>query len=116
MNQINFELTPGERLELQRRRERLTQAEAAERHGVTTYVYRRWEQDRHRSPQPIYSLEGGPRDYEWCYIMRKRAGLTLHHLGEYMSLSHKWIHRAERGEVRDVSALVLWWERHEATA
>lgn len=109
------ELTAGERLELVRRRARWTQAEAADHYGVTTYIYRRWEQDRHRTPTWI-DLWSPARDYELCYVRRRRAGLTLHDLGERMGLSHKWIHRAERGEVRDVSALVLWWERHEATA
>lgn len=105
-------LSRGERLEIVRRRKRHTQTEAAAEHGTTTYVYRRWERDLHRAAPLV--IVGPLADFELCYVRRRRSGLTLRALGDLMGLSHKWIHRAERGEVRDVTALVLWWEQ-EAT-
>lgn len=112
-DRLRDRLTRGERLAIERRRHRWTQAQAAESHGVSVYVFQRWEKDWHSDP-PFVTFESPIQDYEWCFVLRRRSFLTLHQLGELMGLSHKWIHRAERGEVRDVTALVLWWEREEA--
>lgn len=106
------DLTTGERLEIQRRRDRLTQPEAAERLSVSTHLYRRWERDLGRRA-PIVDV--GPLEArEWAWLMRRREGLTRRQLSDLTGLHPQWIHLAENGEGKNPEPLVEWWERRLA--
>jgi transcriptional regulator with XRE-family HTH domain len=103
-------MTNGERLELSRRRADMTQAAAAYMYGVAPSRYRAWEKDQGRNPPTAPAADLSPG--EWCWLMRRRSGLTLHQVAERSNLEPKWIHRVER-RIYDgdrATPLVVWWQ------
>lgn len=108
-------LSPGERLELHRRRLGVTQQQYAGLVGVTVHRVRLWERDLRRVDQP--NMAGLDLElHEWCWLRRRRAGWTLEDLSARLGLAVSWLHRAERGELGAgrIGALVDFWRR-EAT-
>lgn len=102
-------LSAGERLELNRRRDGLSQAEAADLFGVSVARFRKWEHGTGRA-QPLVNVGPALTDGEWCWLMRRRAGRSLKEVSEETGLGIQWIHRVERGERGDPAALVRWWQ------
>ena len=100
-------LTSGEALELRRRRDDMTQAEAAGLLGVSIGRLRKWEHDIARGAPRVRLSDLGLS--EWCWLMRRRAGLRLVDVSAEIGLAAKWIHRAERGELLDVQIEALAW-------
>lgn len=103
------ELTKGEALEIERRRAGLNQKDMAALLGVAHNRYKRFERGELVEEAPDLDV-GELSGAEWCRLQRRRRGLTHAELAELSGFAAKWIHRAERGETRDVSPLVAWWE------
>ena len=102
------DLTTAERLILARRRARETQAQAAERLGVSLYRYTRWETGQD---------DGGPRAalgrlqvHEVCHVLRRRAGLTVAQVAELAELSEWWVSQIEQGEDVQGARLEDFWQ------
>lgn len=104
--------TPGEAIELRRRRARFSQHDFGALLGVTTTTVRRWELDEPTRDAPprfdVDDLSAG----EWCWLRRRRTGWTLRDLSKRTGLAVWWLNRAETGHRAAVSAhLVAWWQR-----
>jgi DNA-binding XRE family transcriptional regulator len=100
------DVTDGERLLLERRRHQESQRDAAARHGVSRYRYRRWEAD---------SEDGAPRvplqrlrEYEACFLLRRRTGTPLHELAAAAGVSRWWLCQMEYGQA-PAARLVRFW-------
>ena len=100
--------TPGERFLISRRRAHITQHDIAEVYEVSPHRVAQWEWDR-RSDVPSVTLDPPVQPHERCYIWRRRVGWTLEELEKRTDLHVSWLHRAERGELRDMRALLVWW-------
>ena len=99
-------LTVGERLEISRRRSKLTQKEAAELFGWSFSRYVKAEHGLAEEAAPsINDLTPG----EQCRILRRRCGLSLKELEQFSGFKAKWIHRAETGQTRTAEPLVNFW-------
>lgn len=106
-------ITTGERLLIERRRNNESQDAAAGRHGVSRYRYRLWESDQAEGGrQPRCARLGLLRDYEGCYIRRRRAGLSVAALATKVGVSAWWVTQMEHGDV-PADRLVAWWGRHK---
>jgi len=90
------ELSKGEKLLIQRRREGQTQAQAAEEQGVSLYVYRRWEADT-VADAPKVGV-GRLDEYEQYFLLRKRSGRTLAETAEELDVCRWWLCQMESGE------------------
>lgn len=111
MNLTAKDLTPGERLLLDRRRMPfMTQRAAADSYGVPTHHYIAWEADaEHLKPGAVPRVKLGPlRPHEIALICRRRAGWTQADVGAEIGRSAYWVARMERGEV-DPAPLVEYW-------
>ncbi len=104
--------TRAERLQLQRRRAGLTQVEAALLIGEPAHRWKQWETGERTRDLPDVPAPGDVRPREWGYIQRRRVGLLIRELAEQANLPAKWIHRAERGIVKNCAPLVEWWRQH----
>lgn len=89
------DLSPGERFLLERRRLREGQGEAAARHGVSRWRYRRWELGREDGP----AVELGKLEpHEACFVIRTRSGVSVQDLAEAMGISRWWLIQMEYGD------------------
>ncbi len=101
------DITNGERLLLERRRHQQSQRQAASRHGVSRYRYRRWETDVEDAPRvPLQRL----REYEACFLLRRRAGIPLHELAREAGVSRWWLCQMEYGNQPARRLLGYWRE------
>ena len=104
------DLTKGERLLIDRRRRGESQAEAAERLGLSVYAYRRFEEDVAEGPTAdVEALELG----EACYLERRREGLPASWVAERVGVSRWWLTQMERGR-EDADRLGAWWRSRGA--
>ena len=100
------DLTTGERLRVARRRQGVTQVQAAKQHGISIARYKAAEKDEER---PVKSPGIGKLlPHEACFIMRRRAEMTLDDLSEETGLSKWWLCLMERGNA-PVATLVEYW-------
>lgn len=106
-------LTKGERVLIARRRTGMTQVEMAGLFGVSVHQLKQWEYDQCDDIPAVKVTT--VFEHDWCFIQRRRQGWLLRELAEKVGLAAKWLHRAERGEVRDVGPLVEWWTQWHAT-
>lgn len=98
-------LSGGERLIIERRRRKETQATAAERYGTTPFNYGRWERDKASGPQPpSFQLTGA----EQCLLYRRRLGWSQATVASAMGLSRTWINQMELGLVSCKDLLEYW--------
>lgn len=106
------DLTIGERIELSRRRARVTQAQLAELYEVSVDTVRRWEADELRKGAPVPAL-GRLAVHELCWLARRRRRVTLRDLSAATGLAVTWLHRAERGDIppERAGALVAYWRK-----
>lgn len=91
------DLTQGERLVIDRRRRNMTQRQAAKRHGMTLYRYRRCEMDESEAMPPIPAI-GRLKLYEELRVLRVREGATVHNVAEDMGISRWWVTQMEAGK------------------
>ena len=106
------DLSPGERLEVWRRRNGLTQLEAAARCGLSHNAYKRFERgEAPGMPEPLAISLGRLSAGEQCRILRRREGLTLEEVQELSGFHRKWVHRIETGQRNPATtaALVGFW-------
>ena len=109
------ELTPCEIMVLRRRRLGLAQVEMAIRLGVSIRIYQAWEESREGQPPPSNALfRGVLHQHEWCYIRRRRSGLSRKQVAVRIGRSEQWVTKMERGK-EDCTILFLFWENREAT-
>jgi transcriptional regulator with XRE-family HTH domain len=102
------DLSFGERLRTVRRREGLTQANAAAAYGMPLGAYKMAERDQPQAwsiPAPVLRTL---RTYEACLILRKRLGLTLDQLSDEMGISKWWLCLMEQGKA-PVGRLSSYW-------
>lgn len=100
-------LTNGEKLLVQRRRDDLTQPQAAEAADVSLYLWRKWEIDIGEPPSVV---TGRLLPHEACFIRRRRAGVSLASLADALKLSRWWICQMEYGRA-PIGRLVAYWSK-----
>lgn len=101
------DLTPGERLILDRRREGMTKAATAEAYGVTLYRYDQWESGTWSEEIPKPSL-GRLAEHESCHVQRLRAGVSMADFAKEIGTSAWWVTRMEAGTA-PVARLLEYW-------
>lgn len=107
---FRLELTNGETLQLWRRRHDLTQEQAAEKIKANIDRYREWEANRGLYV-PRKNL-GEVKTHEYCYILRRRSGLSQRELAHKMGVTRLWVIQMEGGSA-PVERLKHYWK--EAT-
>lgn len=90
------DLSAGETLIIDRRRRGESQADAARRHRVSSYRYRRWEDDDDPDA-PRVELET-IEEYEAFHVLRRRAGMLIEDLAAEIGCSRWWVTQMERGQ------------------
>lgn len=101
------DLTRGEKLYLDRRRFRWSQAETAVYFGVPRVKYMRWERGEITEGVPYITL-GKITRLENCMILRRRAGKTMKELAQEIGV-HPWTLRLmERGDVTPTRLFDYW--------
>lgn len=95
----NNDLTPGEKLLINRRRVGMSQSDAAAKHGVPWGVYGRWERDQETSRRVPRVAVGRLKLHEQCMVARLRKGYSQRDLAKRLKLSTFWVRRMERGEI-----------------
>lgn len=100
------DITPGERLLIERRRSFQTQAEAARYYGLSEWCYRQCESDKSNA-LPLTPI-GRLQAHESCMLMRRRAGMKRTELAIEVGISGWWLTRMERGQI-PADRLVSYW-------
>jgi transcriptional regulator with XRE-family HTH domain len=123
-HKVNLSL--GERLALWRRRRNITKADTAVLLDVPEVKITQWENGqpmadtfrRSASPglgrmleQEIHALSPG----EWCWLCRRRAGMTLKDVAHTTGMSLSSIQAIERSRSPRFQPLVDWWTQRQAT-
>lgn len=104
------ELTLSERLVVKRRRLGCTQIEMAIKLNVSIRTYQAWEESIDGDPPPETILfRGLLRPHEWCYIRRRRSGLSRAQVATRIGRSLGWVTLMERGR-RNCEILTQFWE------
>lgn len=100
------DLSPGERLLVERRREDKNQTEAADAYSISEWQYRQCEADRSDMipAPPIGKLQ----PHEACVLMRRRAGMKRTELSKALGISDWWLTRMERGQI-PADRIVEYW-------
>lgn len=97
------EVTIGERLLIFRRRDGISQAEAAQQHGVSRNMY--GEMERAESEPCIIVELSVP---EKCLIMRRRRGYTQQECADRLGVTRFWYNQMEKGSA-PVAELAKFW-------
>lgn len=105
---IEEDLTRGEKLFLQRRRDRFSKYEQARILGVTYQIYVLWEEDRRHPPDTTIH---GLTQLEQFVVLRRRAGMTQSSLAQRIGTSRQYLSAMENGHIRP-SHLVRFWENY----
>lgn len=102
-------MTAGERLRIHRRREGLTQAQAAAKLAMPLGSYKLAEDDDAPDcwdiPRPAV---GRLQDHEYCFLRRRREGLTLDDLAPKVGVTKWWLCLMEKGKA-PVNTLMQYW-------
>lgn len=111
------ELTPGERLTIERRRKKENQREACARYEVSRRVYGNWELDRPRAADPtIPPVDLGTlMDHEACFLMRRRGDWAQETIANELGVSRVWLAQMELGN-EPCAQLVEYWRNFLATS
>ena len=102
-------MTHGQTLRIQRRREKKTQAQAAQQLGMPLDSYKQAEADK--APEcwdiafPEVDELTGP---EYCFLMRRRAGLTLAELAPMVGVRKEHICLMEKGKAPPKTLIEYW--------
>lgn len=100
------DLTRGEKLVIQRRRDGSTQAKAAKANKVTQLTYRGWERDQ--GEKIPTAAVGKISEVEQCYILRRRSGKTLEQVAKKMGVCRWWLRQMEAGKAPAESLTEFW--------
>lgn len=99
------DLSSAERLLVWRRREGLTQRQAARRLSVSQYRLRAWELGAGEPPR--VSL-GRLLPHESCFLLRRRSGTSLEELARQLGVTPWWLCQMEGGSA-PVDRLLRHW-------
>ena len=102
-----LELDDHEHLFLWRRRERLSQTDAAREFGLTRGVYQLCEEAK-REIDFRYERQNGVTPQEYCVLMRQRYGVTQEDIAEALGVSRVWVNMMEAGRA-PVGKLLAYW-------
>lgn len=91
---LEEDLTPGEKLLLDRRRRKETLSKAASRWGATLAAYKGWETGAKGAPD--VKLRGMTLPEQWV-VLRLRAGLTQDQLAEKCGIWQTDVSKTEHG-------------------
>lgn len=101
-------LSRGEKLLLERRREGLTQPEAAKKRKVSTSLYRLWESDKETEEAAPSVALGAVEVSEACFIARRRSGKTVAQVARALRVCRFWLYKMERGEAPTEQLAEYW--------
>ncbi len=101
------QLTPSERLLVDRRRRGLTQTQASQAWGFSEWHYRMVEAGNRQSSCPRIRI-GKLRPYESAFLMRRRLGWRRTELAKMIGVSSWWLTQMERGRVNPNRLLSFW--------
>jgi cytoskeletal protein RodZ len=104
-------LTKGELLRIQRRRRNETQAEAAATLQIPLSAYKDLEADRECAWELTQLPNIRLRDYELCFLARRRQGWNLDELAAKSGLTKWYLSQIERGKAPSATLLRFWAER-----
>jgi DNA-binding transcriptional regulator YiaG len=104
------DLTRAERLILARRRDEISQPDAAAQHGVSIDTYKRWETGRYEGPRVAL---GWLAKHEECFVLRRRARMSRSDLATRLGVSLSWVTQMERGRGA-VDRLHTYWSARES--
>lgn len=106
------DLSPGEKLLTLRRRMKLTQAQMANKYGVTLVAYRDMELDadyiRGNREVPSVNLGGRLAAHEVAVILRFRSGMSQAEMAIDIGLSKHWLRKMEINAVPNDRLLEYW--------
>lgn len=100
-------LSRGERLVIYRRREGLSQAQAAKRYKVGRKLYARWERDEADDGPDVFI--GSLYTHERAYLSRRRADVSRQQVADSIGVSAFWVTLMERGK-KPCDRLLEFWE------
>lgn len=103
------DLTKGEKLAIQRRRDGHNLTKAAKKLKVPVSTYRGWEAGAEGAPK---AAVGKVTVQERCFIMRRREGMTLEQVAKKVKCCRWWLRQMEAGEI-PADRLVEYWERRK---
>lgn len=105
------DLTPGERLWVDRRHRNESVFQGAKRHKVSEYAYHLWEADTPTDESPIPWVPLKSMDLaDAVAIARRRKGFTIKALMMITRLSHVTIIKWERNGTPGLNPLVKFWD------
>lgn len=107
MSRAEFTFTQGEILYIRRRREGLTQGQAAKRYGVSLDRYRGWEDDRYLEDQPSQEVDHIAQN-EFCVTLRRREGMFQREVAADLGVSKLWVMLMETGKVSSDQLRDYW--------
>jgi transcriptional regulator with XRE-family HTH domain len=107
-----MQLTEGESLLICRRRERLSQKQAAIVLMLDRYRYGKFERGQICFDLKELAQPENIKDHERCLVFRKRAGLTQSEVASSLGQSRYWINQKEMGRV-DCTDLLEFWEQRQ---
>lgn len=99
--------TKGESLVIWRRRQKLTQPQAALCLEVSYDLYRRWEADKPTRDQ-VWMNNGSLQTHEVCYLLRRRQNKTQREIAAVIGLTRLWVIKMEGGEA-PIERLQEYW-------
>ena len=103
-------LTRGERLLISRRRDGISQREAAAEACISLYLWRQWETGL--SDDVPDTLLGKLAEHEVYVILRTRAKIPLNELAATLGISRWWLCQMEYGRT-SVDRLAEYWARED---
>lgn len=106
------DLSKAEKLILWRRRQGISQTDAAYHFDVSFSLYRRWEQGHGGCPRVAI---GKLKECEQFSLVRRRAGMSVTELAEAMGISRWWLTRMENGTA-PLDRLQEYWKGTAAVA
>ena len=99
-------LTRAERFLIKRRRDGLSQEDAAKRQNVSLHQWRQWERGSGEAPEvELTELQTA----EKCFLLRRRARKTLKTVADEVGVTEYWLGQMERGQ-EPCEKLAAYWE------
>lgn len=105
----SMEVTPGEKLIIERRRRGESQAEAARRLGTNeTYVFL-MESKKYNDGMVTVSVP--VKDHERCFLYRRRSGKTTREVCKALGIDYNVLALMEKGKM-PAHTLAEYWENN----
>lgn len=107
-NSTELKLQPHEELLLWRRRNNLTQGEAADWLGVPHFTYKRAEYGTSNNFEYGSVKLGKLQQHELCLVYRKRSNKTQEEIANKIGCSLYWFRKQETGKVSTAKLIAYW--------